>query len=251
MSKLPAARRIGATQNAATAHGAPPSALSGAVNTTMAMPPNPAASRTRDATDTGVPTNPPKSTTHSGIVAGGSRRGWRSPWRLLTYSRPYLPGGPTQGLSPATGRLAKAKSRCIGVTSPAAAMVSGRRSLLTNVTVSRPLPDAQLKNTSSGVLNSPQRWNRIEYRAQLVSQAQVLDATVGPQHPPPGCRLEPGHRFAECGYLITGRLHSTRWSPLPAHHRRAPRQSIVVALPFARTTANASLPHAQSPRPPR
>ena len=69
VTRLPAAHRIGATQNAATAHGAPPIALFGAVSTTIAMPPNPAASRTCDATDTGVPINPLKSTTHSGIVA--------------------------------------------------------------------------------------------------------------------------------------------------------------------------------------
>lgn len=33
------------------------------------MPPNPAASRTFDARDTGVPTSPLRTTTHSGIVA--------------------------------------------------------------------------------------------------------------------------------------------------------------------------------------
>ena len=51
-SRLPAAHRIGATQKAATAHGAPPIALSGAVSTTIMMPPNPAARRTHDAADT-------------------------------------------------------------------------------------------------------------------------------------------------------------------------------------------------------
>lgn len=60
---------IGATQNAATAHGAPPIALPGAVTTTITMPPNPAARRTHDAAGTRIPVSPLSSTTHSGIAA--------------------------------------------------------------------------------------------------------------------------------------------------------------------------------------
>ena len=117
--RLPAAHRIGATQKAATAHGAPPIALFGAVSTTIAMPPNPAASRTCDATDTRVPINPLKITTHSGIVAA------RIAPRLAVTSVSATiasPCPPTSSNTPATAR--RRSCARVGVGRPRAATAS-------------------------------------------------------------------------------------------------------------------------------
>src|SRR5215510_3993594 len=88
-------------QNAATAHGAPPIALSGAVSTTIMMPPNPAARRTHEATDTWIPINPLRSTTHSGIAAARI-----APRLAVTAVSATVasPCPPTSSSTPATAR---------------------------------------------------------------------------------------------------------------------------------------------------